>query len=222
MDLVVWSQICCRWFGNIPCLFKYSCARGHVFLLWTVCNGTSLPEVFMVEKTFDILAACPVCSCHYPHRPDLLHGGLQLSVPSFPVHHHELRVHLPAALSPLLVPCLHQGSEVAQNYRKRELQKQAPLKHTRGLDLQWRLGYLAFLDNQDTLACAVHFVYFSKPRACIFMISYLGFWSLRVQSSQVSLLSGKAWNSQEVSCCLSNQSEVLIHLATSRGGYEVI
>jgi hypothetical protein len=47
-----------RWSGNIPCLFKYSCARGHVFLLWVMCNGTSLPEVFMVEKTFDIFAAC--------------------------------------------------------------------------------------------------------------------------------------------------------------------
>lgn len=47
-----------RWSGNVPCLFKYSCACSHVFLLWIVCHGTSLPEVFMVEKAFDIFTAC--------------------------------------------------------------------------------------------------------------------------------------------------------------------
>lgn len=101
--------------------------------------GPAYQKYLWWKKTFDIFAACPVCSCHYPHRPDLLHGGLQLPVPSFSVYHHELRMHLPAALSPLLVPCLHQGSEVAQNSRKWKLQKQAPLKYRHNLNLQWRL-----------------------------------------------------------------------------------
>lgn len=174
MDLVVWSQICCRWFGDIPRPFKHSCARGHVFLLWTVCNGTSLPEVFMVEKASDLFAARPVCSCHCPHRTDLLHGRLQLPVPSFPVHHHELWMHLPATLSPLLVPCLHQGSEVAQNYRKRELQKQAPLNHKHSLDLQWRLLSCLPWQSRHTCLCSAFCIFF-KTKSLYFYHKLFGF-----------------------------------------------
>lgn len=162
MDLVVWSQICCRWLGNIPCLFKHGCACGHVFLLWTVCNGTSLPEVFMVEKTFDIFAACAVCSCHCPYRPDLLHGGLQLPVPSFPIYHYELWMHLPATLSPLLVPCLYQGSEVAQNYKKWKLQDQASLKYLYSLDLQLRLICCLPWQSRDTCLCSSFCIFFQN------------------------------------------------------------
>lgn len=70
----------------------------------------------------------PVCPCHHPHRPDLFHGGLQLPIPNFPVHHYELRMHLPATVSEFLVPCLYQGSEVAQNYAKWKLQNEDSLK----------------------------------------------------------------------------------------------
>lgn len=139
-----------------------------------MCNGTSLPEVFMVEKTFDIFAACPVCSCHYPHRPDLLHGGLQLPVPSFSVYHHELRMHLPAALSPLLVPCLHQGSEVAQNSRKWKLQKQAPLKYRHNLNLQWRLISCLPWQSRHTCLCSAFCIFF-KTKSLYFYDKLFGF-----------------------------------------------
>ncbi|GAB5566895.1 elongation of very long chain fatty acids protein 7 [Prionailurus iriomotensis] len=46
-----------EWFGNFPCLSKYSCTCSYVFILWAICIGTSLPEVFVVEKIFDIITA---------------------------------------------------------------------------------------------------------------------------------------------------------------------
>lgn len=102
----------------------------HVF------HHTIMPWTWWFGVKF---AAGAVCSCHCPYRPDLLHGGLQLPVPSFPIYHYELWMHLPATLSPLLVPCLYQGSEVAQNYKKWKLQDQASLKYLYSLDLQLRL-----------------------------------------------------------------------------------
>lgn len=131
MIIIKWK----RWFGNFPCLSKYSCTCCYVFILWAICIGTSLPEVFVVEKIFDIITACPVHYCHYPHRPVLFHGGLQVPVSSLSVHHYELWVHLSAALSPFLVPCLHQRSEAAQNCEKWSLQKQRPLKCKHNMNL---------------------------------------------------------------------------------------
>lgn len=134
-----------RWPGNIPCLTKYSCTCSDVFLLWTVCIGTSLPEVFVVEKIFDIITACPVHYCHHPHRPVLFHGGLQVPVSSLSVHHYELWVHLSAALPPFLVPCLHQRSETAQNCEKWNLQKQRSLKFRHNMNLCYETDILSSL-----------------------------------------------------------------------------
>lgn len=78
-----------------------------------IVNSSYVNKVFFLFHFPD-----PVCHCHYPHRPDLLHGGLQVPVSSLSVHYHELWVHLFAAISPFLVSCLHQGSEAAKDYKK--------------------------------------------------------------------------------------------------------
>lgn len=201
MDLVVWSQICCRWSGNIPCLLKHSRACGHVFLLWTVRHGAGLPEVFMVEKAFDIFTACPVCPCHHPHRPDLLHGGLQLSVPSFSVHHYELRMHLPATVSPFLVPCLYQGSKVAQNDRKWKLQSEASLRDKGSLDLQLRLVFGLPWQSTDTHLCSAFCIFF-KTKSLYFYDKLFGFLIFESPKLPDKSSQWKRRSSQEVFYCL--------------------
>lgn len=174
MDLVVWSQICCRWFGNIPCLSKYSCTCSHVFLLWTVCIGTSLPAVFVVEKIFDIITACPVPYCHHPRKPVLFHGGLQVPVSGLSVHHYELWMHLSAALSPFLVPCLHQRSEAAQNYEKWNLQKQRSLKFKCNMNLWTRLLCCLPWQSRDISTCSAFCIFF-KTKSLYFYDKLLRF-----------------------------------------------
>lgn len=220
MDLVVWSQICCRWSGNVPCLFKYSCACSHVFLLWIVCHGTSLPEVFMVEKAFDIFTACPVYPCHHPHRPDLLHGGLQLPVPNFPVRHYELRMHLPATVSPLLVPCLHPGSKIAQNYKKWKLQNEAPLKDKHSLDLHLRLISCLPWQSRDTHLCSAFCIFF-KTKSLYFykLFGFLIFESPKLPDKVFSVEETRA--ARRFPIAYHTNQKFLIHFATARGGYEI-
>lgn len=173
MDLVVWSQICCRWFGNIPCLFKYSCTCSHVFLLWTVCTGTRLPEVSVVEKVFDVITTYPVRSYHHPHQPVLFHGGLQVPVSSLSVHHYELWLHLPAALSPFLVPCLHQRSEATQNCETWNLQKQRSLKFKYNISLWKRLISCLPWQSRDISMCSAFCIFF-KTKSLYFYDKLLG------------------------------------------------
>lgn len=174
MDLVVWSQICCRWFGDVPRLYKYSCTCSHVLLLWTVCIGTSLPEILVVEKISDDITACPVCYCHHPHRSVLFHGGLQVPVSSLSVHHYELWVHLSSALPSFLVLCLHQRSEATQSCEKWNRQKQRPLKLKHNISLWIRLISCLPWQSRDISMFSAFCIFF-KTKSLYFYDKLLGF-----------------------------------------------
>lgn len=120
MDLVVWSQVCCRWFGYIPCIGELCCTCDHVHLLWDVSAGSSLPEVLVVEKVHDFHTTDPVCDGHFAHLPVLLHEGLPVPVPGLPLRHLFVWSHLYGPVSQFLVPRLRQRTAATESLSERQ------------------------------------------------------------------------------------------------------
>lgn len=80
-------------------------------------------------------------------------------------------------LTPKVKGCLKMWKMESANTKITEIQAQ-----NKSMNETYILSSLTI----EIFPCAVHFVYFSKPRACIFMISYWGFWYLRAQHFQIA------------------------------------
>lgn len=67
------------------------------------------------------LSSGSVCDGDRPHRPVFLHEGLPLPVPSISLRHWFVWADIPGSFPQLLLPCLHQGQEVAQSPSERSM-----------------------------------------------------------------------------------------------------
>lgn len=142
--------------------------------------------LFISEQYFSFFHLLgPVHYCHHPHRPILFHGGLQVPVSSLSVHHYELWVHLSTALSPFLVPCLHQRSEAAQNCEKWNLQKQRSLKFKYNMNLWMRLISCLPWQSRDISMCSAFCIFF-KSKSLYFYDKLLGFLIFESLYSQIT------------------------------------
>lgn len=115
----------------------------------------------MVEEVHDNYPTCSIYYSYSPYRTNLYHGWLSVPVSNFHVYYLAIWLYVFSLVSPLLVPCLHKGTETSKDDKKWHQQRSVKKKNLLPTKKKYMLKLkLALLDNQDNWVHTLHCVYF--------------------------------------------------------------